>query len=91
MDAIFYPLRTGFQWKALDATWICTSSSAHRRFQEWRNPGVFEELWAQGLLDNDKRKGLNWTWQAMDAVMTKPPLGQEQNGPKPTDRAKRGV
>jgi putative transposase len=27
----------------------------------------------------------------MDGVMTKAPLGQEQTGPKPTDRAKRGV
>ena len=27
----------------------------------------------------------------MDGIMTKAPLGQEQTGPNPTDRAKRGV
>src|ERR1051326_6725139 len=91
MDAIFYRLRTGCQWKALDATGICSSSSAHRRFQEWSQAGVFQQLWAQGLLSYDERQGLDWEWQAMDGAMTKAPLGQEQTGPNPTDRAKRGV
>src|SRR5580698_5355945 len=50
MDAIFFVLRTGCQWGALDATGICKHSSAHRRFQEWRAAGVFEEFWRQGLL-----------------------------------------
>jgi hypothetical protein len=27
-------LRTGYQWNALNATGICSSRSAHRRFQE---------------------------------------------------------
>jgi transposase len=32
MDAIFFVLRTGCQWNALNDTGICSSSSAHRRF-----------------------------------------------------------
>jgi transposase len=32
MDAIFFVARTGCQWNALNATGICSSSSAHRRF-----------------------------------------------------------
>ncbi len=91
MGAIFYRLRTGCRWKALDATGICSSSSAHRRFQEWTQAGVFRALWAQGLLDYDELKGLDWEWQAMDGAMTKAPLGYEQTGPNPTDRAKREV
>ena len=35
MNAILLVLRTGMQWNALDATAICSSSSAHRRFTEW--------------------------------------------------------
>ena len=35
MDAILFVLRTGCQWNALDATGICTCSSAYRRFREW--------------------------------------------------------
>ena len=41
MDAILLVLRTGMQWNALNATGICSSSSAHRRFQEWERAGVF--------------------------------------------------
>ena len=44
MDAIFFVLRTGCHGNALNATGICSSSSAHRRFQEsalWRWPLVY--------------------------------------------------
>src|SRR5665213_380444 len=40
MDAILMVLRTGMQWNALDASGICSSSSAHRRFQEWERAGI---------------------------------------------------
>ncbi len=90
MDAILFVLRTGCQWNALNATGICSSSSAHRRFQEWREAGVFEELWRRGLLGYDERAGIEWEWLAMDGAMTKAPLGGAHTGPNPTDRAKRG-
>ena len=48
MDAIFFVLRTGCQWNALNATGICSSSSAHRRFQEWTAAGVFVNLLGSG-------------------------------------------
>jgi putative transposase len=90
MDAILLVLRTGMQWNALDVTGICSSSSAHRRFQEWSEAGVFLELWRQGLHAYDELKGIQWDWLAMDGAMTKAPLGGEKTGPNPTDRAKRG-
>jgi transposase len=34
MDASLFVRRSGCQWSALDATGICSSSSAHRRFRE---------------------------------------------------------
>ena len=42
MEAILFVLRTGCQWKALDATRFCPGSTAHDRFQEWVAAGVFE-------------------------------------------------
>src|SRR3569832_1569162 len=60
MDAIFYRLRTGCQWNALNATGICSSSSAHRRFQEWNEAEVFERLWALGFSEYDELKGIEW-------------------------------
>jgi transposase len=79
MDAIFFVLRTGCQWNALNATRICSSSSAHRRFQEWQAAGVFEKLWALGLKKYDALKGIDWAWQSMDGAMTKAPLGGGKN------------
>ena len=79
MTAIFFVLRTGSQWNALNGTGICSSSSAHRRFLEWTEAGVFENFWRQGLLKYDKVKGIDWSWLAMDGAMTKSPLGGKKN------------
>jgi transposase len=78
LDAIFFVLRTGCQWNALNATGICSSSSAHRRFQEWQAAGVFRKLWAKGLAEYDELKELDWRWLSMDGTMTKAPLGGEK-------------
>src|SRR3989344_5023205 len=56
MDAIFFVLRTGCQWEALDSTAICKHSVAHKRFQEWVGAGEFETFWARGLLAYDGLK-----------------------------------
>ena len=87
MDAIFFVLRTGCQWNALNETGLCSSSSAHRRFQEWTAAGVFLEMWKSGLAAYDALKGLDWEWLAMDGAMTKAPLGGEKGGQK-SDRSR---
>jgi putative transposase len=79
------------EWNALNETGLCSSSSAHRRFQEWEAAGVFHRLWELGLHEYDELKGLEWEWQALDGAMTKAPLGGKETGPNPTDRAKRGA
>ena len=76
-------LRTGCQWKALDATGICSGSTAHLRFQEWVAAGVFLELGRVGLERYDELKGLDWSWLSMDGAMTKSPLGGGKNRPQP--------
>ena len=90
MNAILLVLRTGMQWNALNAIGPCSSSSAHRRFQEWEKAGVFYEVWRQGLLEYDEQVGIDWSFLAADGAMTKAPLGGAKTGPNPTDRAKRG-
>ena len=80
MDAIFFVLRTGCQWNALNATGICSSSAAHRRFQEWTEADVFVALWEKGLEEYDTLQGIDWEWLAMDGAMTKAPLGGEKGG-----------
>jgi transposase len=83
MAAIFFVLRTGCRWNALSATGICSSSSAHRRFLEWTEAGVFHECWRQGLLAYDAVAGIDWAWLALDGAMSKAPRGGGKNRPEP--------
>jgi putative transposase len=74
-DGIFYVLRTGCQWKALDETDLCSGSTAHTRFQEWEAAGVFLKFWQRGVERFDEVQGIDWTWLSLDGAMTKAPLG----------------
>ena len=65
--AILYVLRTGCQWNALPKEAGCSSSTAHRRFQEWRAGGFFEERLARpkelnpnGAEANEMRRRHGW-------------------------------
>lgn len=83
MNAIFFVLRTGCQWGALDATGICPHSTAHDRFQEWVKAGVFWKIWCGSLMEYDELKGIDWKWLSADGAMTKAPLAGEKNRPEP--------
>src|SRR5215468_4825996 len=90
-DAIFYVLRTGCQWQALDQTKLCAHSTAHDRFQAWVEAGVFLKLCKPGVQQFEELCGIEWEWLAMDGAMTKAPLGGGKTGRNPTDRGKSGV
>jgi len=83
LEAILFVLRTGCQWKALNATRFCPGSTAHDRFQRWVEQGVFQTLWEHGLFAYHDWKGIDWSWVSMDGCMTKAPLGGEKNREKP--------
>ena len=55
MNAIFYILRTGMQWKALPRS-LGAASPVHDRFQYWLKAGVFERLWKEGLIEYDEKR-----------------------------------
>ena len=71
LDAIFFVLRTGCQWHALDATGMCSGATAHRRFQEWQKAGLFDRLWAQALADYDAGVGIDCSFMSIDGSMGK--------------------
>ena len=83
LNAIFFVLRTGCQWKALDAIGLVKGSTAHSRFQQWVEAGVFARLWNEALQDYDDLIGLNFAWMALDGSLHKAPLGGEKNGAQP--------
>jgi putative transposase len=90
MQAITYRMRTGCQWNAIPRT-FGSSSAIHARFQEWVEMGIFKQMHKWGLIVYDKKVGINWEWQSIDASTTKAPLGQEETGRNPTDRGKIGT
>ncbi len=90
MDAIFFVLRTGAQWKSLSACGFMPGSTAHGWFQRWLQAGVFHSLWKMMLDEYDDSIGIDWSWLSIDGSMVKSPLGGEGTGPNPTDRGKKG-
>ncbi len=78
MNAIFYVLRTGIQWKALPRS-LGAPSTVHDRFQQWTKADVFQRLWREGLIEYDVKKGIDWEWQSMDCAITKAPLGGKKH------------
>ena len=82
-NAIFFVLRTGCQWGALDQTEICPHSTAHDRFLVWVEAGVFEKLWQAGIAQFDELQGIDWEWLSMDGAMVKAPLGGEKKRTQP--------
>ena len=91
-DAIFFVLRTGCQWRALDQTELCAHSTAHDRFQAWVEAGVFLQRWQAGVQRFDELCGSEWGWLALDGAIAKAPLGGEKKpGPIPPTDAESGV
>ena len=74
LDGILYVLRTGCQWKMLPK-YYGSGSTCHRRFQEWNGTGMFKKIWIRLLKIYDKLIGINWTWQSLDSISIKSPLG----------------
>lgn len=81
-DGIFYVLRTGCQWQALNETELVAHSTAHDRYQEWVEADVFLKLWQAGVERFDELQGIDWDFASMDGAMTKAPLGGEKNRPQ---------
>jgi transposase len=72
---LLYVLRTlGCQWKMLSKE-HGSGSTCHRRFQEWNGMNVFKNTWIKLLKIYDGMIGINWTWQSIDSISIRSPLG----------------
>ena len=80
MNAVFYVLRTGCQWKALPRC-LGAPCTVHDRFQGWCKADVSQKLWEMGLVEYDIERKLDWKWQVMDGAITKAPLGGKAQVP----------
>ena len=68
-----------------------SGSTCHRRFQEWVGLDIFKKVWIRLLQSYDNKKGIKWTWQSLDSISIKSPLGGAMTGSNPTDRSKLGT
>lgn len=89
-DSIFSVLRTGRHWKELAQTELCAPSTAHDRFREWMQAGVFLTLWQAGPGQFEELEGIDWNWYAKKRAGTKLPWGGRNTNKSSTNRGKRG-
>ena len=80
MEAIWFVMRTGCPWRALNATTLCSSAIAERRFREWKRAGVFERLHRASLEAAHAVGAIDWTFLAVDGCHVKAPLSRTQKG-----------
>ncbi len=90
MAAIWYVMRTGCPWRALNATKLCSAATAERRFRLWREAGVFERLHAKCLEQAQAARQVDWSFLAVDGRHTPAPLSRTGKGASWLDRARQG-
>jgi putative transposase len=73
-EGIFYVLRTECQWKMLPKEFD-SSSTCPRWFQQWVQIGIFKKIWVRLLKEYNRKEGIKWTWQSLDNISIKSPLG----------------
>jgi len=59
MEAILFLIDTGFKWKAIPRN-LGSPSTIYRRFHEWRETGLYQRMWATGILTYDELRELVW-------------------------------
>ena len=74
LDGILYVLRTGCQWKMLPKD-FGSGSTCHRRFQQWIQSDIFKKIWIKVLEEYNNKIGIKFTWQSLDSISIKSPLG----------------
>ena len=91
VNGIWYVLWTGCQWKAVHRDWFDVSSSVlHERFQTWQRAGIWEKVFQTLVRFYAREQHIRWKWQSIDSKSCPAPLGGEETGKNPTDRAKSG-
>src|SRR5215216_1003591 len=87
LTGILYRLRTGCQWKALPNE-FGSGSTCHLRLQQWAAAGVFTAAFVAMLRRYDRRRGIQWTWAALDSATVKSPKGgSSRDRARPTARS----
>ena len=87
-DTIFYVLRTGCQWPAVDQTARVAHSTAHDQYPAWVRAAGFRRFWHTGGAQFEARPGSAGTVSSLAGARTNAPLGGEKPDPLPPTAAK---
>src|ERR1700761_6815107 len=82
LNAILFRMRSGCQWDQLPER-FGPKSTVHDWFQRWAAGGVLEQIWAVLVAECDELGGVQWEWQAADAMLGKARFGGEKDGQEP--------
>ena len=89
LDALIFRMRTGCQWNQLPDKFP-DDSSVHRTFQRWGKQGVLERVWAVVQDRCAELGGVDWEWQAADAMLRKARMGGIRSAATPPTGASQG-
>ena len=59
MEAILNVFRNGRKWKAIPGS-LGAPNTIYSRFRQWREAGVFQRMWREGLLEYDELRAMFW-------------------------------
>lgn len=82
VNGIIFRMRSGCQWNRLPKM-FGDDSTVHRWFQRWAQDDIFEELWAELLLECDELGGIDWKWQSADGCLGKARFPGEKRAATP--------
>ena len=82
LNGIIFRMRSGCQWDQLPER-FGPKSTVHDWFQRWAEAGIMERIWAVLAAECDELGGVQWQWQAADAMLGKARFGGEKDGQEP--------
>ena len=80
MEAIWFVMRTGCPWRALNTMALCSSATAERRYRGWKAAGVSGRLHRAGLDGAHAAGAVDRDFLAVDGCHAKAPLSRTERG-----------
>lgn len=88
--AIVYVLTSGCAWRDVPPSFGVTVATAHRRFGQWTEAGLWPTLHRAVLDELGSRGEIEWARSVVDAATVRAKKRGSLTGPNPVDRGKPG-
>ncbi|WAL69651.1 IS5 family transposase [Amycolatopsis cynarae] len=88
--AIVYVLTSGCAWRDLPPSFGVPFQTAHRRFSQWTEAGLWRGLHHAVLDELGSQGSIDWSRAILDGASVRAKKGGSLTGPNPVDRGKPG-